>query len=45
MEHPHQGGRSMELERLMVKIASVFMAANHRRRSHFERDSDRLQQQ
>jgi hypothetical protein len=45
MGTPHQGGSGVALGRLMVNIASVFVAADNRLLRHLERDSEWLQQQ
>jgi hypothetical protein len=45
MGTPHQGGSGVQLGKLMVNIASVFMAADDRVLKHLERDSEWLQQQ
>jgi hypothetical protein len=45
MGTPHQGGSGVALGRLMVNVASVFMAADDRLLQHLERDSEWLQQQ
>jgi hypothetical protein len=45
MGTPHQGGSGVELGKLMVNVASVFMAADDRLLQHLERDSEWLQQQ
>jgi hypothetical protein len=42
---PHQGGSGVTLGRLMVNVASVFVAADDRLLQHLERDSEWLQQQ
>ncbi|KAI1669261.1 Tetratricopeptide repeat-containing domain protein [Pyrenophora tritici-repentis] len=42
---PHQGGSGVALGKLMVNVASVFMAADDRLLQHLERDSEWLQQQ
>ena len=42
---PHQGGNGVHLGRLLVNIASVFVATNDRLLEHLERDSEWLQQQ
>jgi hypothetical protein len=42
---PHQGGSGVNLGKLMVNIASVFVAADDRLLKHLERDSEWLQQQ
>ncbi|KAF1366173.1 hypothetical protein EJ07DRAFT_170948 [Lizonia empirigonia] len=41
----HQGGSSVALGRLMVNVASVFVAADDRLLQHLERDLEWLQQQ
>ncbi|KAF2813521.1 uncharacterized protein BDZ99DRAFT_412343 [Mytilinidion resinicola] len=45
MGTPHQGGSGVALGRLMVNVASVFVAADDRLLQHLERDSEWLQQQ
>ena len=45
MGTPHQGGSGVQLGRLIVNIASVFVAADNRLLQHLERDSEWLQQQ
>jgi hypothetical protein len=45
MGTPHQGGKGVALGRLMVNVASVFVAADDRLLRHLERDSESLQQQ
>ncbi|USP73005.1 hypothetical protein yc1106_00279 [Curvularia clavata] len=45
MGTPHQGGSGVALGKLMVNVASVFMAADDRLLQHLERDSEWLQQQ
>ena len=45
MGTPHQGGSGVQLGKLMVNIASVFVAADNRLLRHLERDSEWLQQQ
>jgi hypothetical protein len=45
MGTPHQGCSGVQLGKLIVNIASVFMAANDRVLKHLERDSEWLQQQ
>ncbi|KAF1940047.1 tetratricopeptide repeat domain-containing protein, partial [Clathrospora elynae] len=45
MGTPHQGGSGVALGKLMVNIASVFVAADNRLLQHLERDSEWLQQQ
>jgi hypothetical protein len=40
MGTPYQGGSGMQLEKLMVNIASVFVAADDRLVKYFERDSE-----
>jgi hypothetical protein len=45
MGTPHQGGSEAQLGRLLVNIASVFVAADDRILKHLERDSEWLQQQ
>jgi hypothetical protein len=45
MGTPHQGGNGAELGRLLVNVASLFVAADDRLIKHLERDSEWLQQQ
>jgi len=45
MGTPHQGGSGVQLGKLMVNIASVFVAADNRLLRHLERDSEELQRQ
>jgi hypothetical protein len=45
MGTPHQGGSGVQLGKLIVNIASVFLAADDRLIKHLERDSEWLQQQ
>ena len=45
MGTPHQGGSGVRLGKLMVNIASVFVAADNRLSRHLERDSEELQRQ
>jgi hypothetical protein len=45
MGTPHQGGSGVNLGKLMVNIASVFVVADDRLLKHLERDSEWLQQQ
>jgi hypothetical protein len=45
MGTPHQGGSGVAFGKLMVNIASVFVAADDRLLQHLERDSEWLQQQ
>jgi hypothetical protein len=45
MGTPHQGGNGVRLGKLIVNIASVFIAADDRVLKHLERDSEWLQQQ
>jgi hypothetical protein len=45
MGTPHQGGSGVQLGKLMVNIASIFIAADNRLVKHLERDSEWLQQQ
>jgi hypothetical protein len=45
MGTPHQGGSGVQLGKLIVNIASVFIAADDRLMKHLERDSEWLQQQ
>jgi hypothetical protein len=45
MGTPHQGGSGVAFGKLMVNVASVFMAADNRLLQHLERDSELLQHQ
>jgi hypothetical protein len=45
MGTPHQGGNGVAFGRLMINVASVFVAADDRLLRHLERDSESLQQQ
>lgn len=45
MGTPHQGGSGVQLGKLLVNIASVFVAADDHILKHLERDSEWLQQQ
>jgi len=45
MGTPHQGGNGVQLGKLLVNVASVFVAANNRLLRHLERDSEWLQLQ
>jgi hypothetical protein len=45
MGTPHQGGGGVQLGRLAVNIASIFIAADDHLLKHLERDSEWLQQQ
>jgi hypothetical protein len=45
MGTPHQGGGGVQLGKLLVNIASVFVAADDHILKHLERDSEWLQQQ
>jgi hypothetical protein len=45
MGTPHQGGSGVQLGKLLVNVASVFVAADNRLVKHLERDSEWLQQQ
>jgi hypothetical protein len=45
MGTPHQGGSGVQLGKLIVNIASVFIAADDRLMKYLERDSEWLQQQ
>jgi len=45
MGTPHQGGSSVQLGKLLVNVASVFVAADDRLMKHLEWDSEWLQQQ
>jgi hypothetical protein len=45
MGTPHQGGSGVALGKLIVNVASVFIAADDCLLQHLERDSEWLQQQ
>ena len=45
MGTPHQGSDSVQLGRLLVNVASLFVAADDHILEHLERDSPWLQQQ
>jgi hypothetical protein len=45
MGTPHQGGTGVRLGKLLVNVASVFVAADDKLMKHLERDSESLQQQ
>jgi hypothetical protein len=45
MGTPHQGGNGVAIGKLMINVASVFVAADDRLLRHLERDSESLQQQ
>jgi hypothetical protein len=45
MGTPHQGVSGVNLGKLMVNVASVFVAADDRLLKHLDRDSEWLQQQ
>ncbi|RWA04980.1 hypothetical protein EKO27_g10126 [Xylaria grammica] len=45
MGTPHQGGSGAQLGRVLVNVASLFIAADDRILKHLERDSEWLQQQ
>jgi len=45
MGTPHQGGSGVQLGKLLVNVASIFMTADDRLLKHLERDSEWLQQQ
>lgn len=45
MGTPHQGGNGVQLGRLLVNVASLFVAADDHILEHLERDSEWLQQQ
>ena len=45
MGTPHQGGNGVQLGKLLVNIASIFVAADDRILKHLESDSEWLQQQ
>jgi hypothetical protein len=45
MGTPHQGGNGVQLGKLLVNVASLFVAADDRILRHLERDSEWLQLQ
>ena len=45
MGTPHQGGNGVQLGKLLLNIASVFVAADNRLMKHLEQNSEWLQQQ
>ncbi|WYZ43693.1 hypothetical protein EsH8_VII_000129 [Colletotrichum jinshuiense] len=45
MGTPHQGGNGVQLGRVLVNVASVFISADDHLLKHLERDSEWLQQQ
>ena len=45
MGTPHQGGSGVLLGKLLINVASVFVAADDRLMRHLEQDSELLQQQ
>ena len=45
MGTPHQGGSGVQLGKLLVNVASVFVAADDRLVKHLEQGSEWLQQQ
>lgn len=45
MGTPHQGGNGVQLGKLLVNVASVFVAADDRLIQHLKQDSEWLQQQ
>ena len=45
MGTPHQGGNGVQLGRLLVNVASLFVAADDRILRHLQRDSEWLLQQ
>jgi hypothetical protein len=45
MGTPHQGGSGVQLGKLLVNVASVFIAADDQLMKHLERGSEWLQQQ
>ena len=45
MGTPHRGGRGVQMGKLLVNIASVFVAADDRLLKYLEKDSEWLQQQ
>ena len=42
---PHQGGNGVQLGKLLVNVASIFVTADNHLLNHLERDSEWLQQQ
>jgi hypothetical protein len=44
MGTPHQGGNGVQLGKLLINMASVFVAADDHLIKHLERDSEWLQQ-
>lgn len=45
MGTPHQGGGGVHLGELLLKVASIFVAADDKIIKHLEKDSEWLQQQ
>ena len=45
MGTPHQGGSGVQLGKLLINVASVFVAADNRLVKHLDRDSEWLQEQ
>lgn len=45
MGTPHQGGNGVQLGKLLVNVASVFVAADDRLMKHLKQNSEWLQQQ
>ncbi|KDN71371.1 putative phosphorylase superfamily protein [Colletotrichum sublineola] len=45
MGTPHQGGNGVQLGRVLVNVASIFISADDHLLKHLERDSEWLQQQ
>ena len=45
MGTPHQGSSSVQMGKLLVNVASIFVAADDRLMKHLEKDSEWLQQQ
>lgn len=45
MGTPHQGGSGVQLGKLLINVASVFVAADDRLMKHLEQNSEWLQQQ
>ena len=45
MGTPHQGGSGVQLGKILINVASVFVAADDKLVKHLERDSEWLQQQ
>ena len=45
MGTPHQGGNRVQLGKLLVNVASIFVTADNHLLNHLERDSEWLQHQ